>query len=185
MIALWLAVARPTRGVALLWALLFGLCGGIVLASKLAFMGWGIGSARFDFTGFSGHTALAASVWPVALWLIASRWGHRVRVTAAMVGWMLAAGIGVSRLVLEAHSVSEVAAGYALGVAISGVFLMLQHRRPHPELRATLVVASLMLPIAVLPPGRPAPTQDALELIAVRLSGAERPFTREDLHRGS
>lgn len=147
-------------------------------------MGWGIGSVRLDFTGFSGHTAIATSVWPVALWLVVSRWGHRARVAAAIAGWVLAAGIGLSRLVIDAHSVSEVLAGYVLGLAVSGGFLALQHSRPHPRLRATLVAASLALPTAFLSPGTPAPTHDALQVISMRLADIERPFTREDLHRG-
>jgi hypothetical protein len=34
-----------------------------------------------------------------------------------------------------------------------------------------------------LRPGAPAPTHDALGVIAVRLAGTERPFTRDDLLR--
>lgn len=49
------------------WALLFGGVGAIVCASKLAFMGWGIGIRELDFTGFSGHSALSASIWPVMM----------------------------------------------------------------------------------------------------------------------
>ena len=184
-IALWLALARGTRPVALLWVLLFGAAGAAVLVSKLAFMGWGIGSARFDFTGFSGHTALAASFWPVALWLAASRWGHRARVAAALAGWGLAAAIGYSRLALDAHSVAEVVTGYLLGTLASALLLALQHRRPHPELWATGVVLALLLPLAFVSPGQPAPTQDVLEIIATRLAGIERPYTREDLRHGS
>ncbi|RYY95151.1 MAG: phosphatase PAP2 family protein, partial [Comamonadaceae bacterium] len=152
--------------------------------SKLAFMGWGVGSARLDFTGISGHTAFAASVWPVALWLMASRWGHAARVALACAGWLLALGIGLSRLAVQAHSLSEVLAGYTLGVAVSGIFLAVQHGRPHPRLWWPLVVLSLALPLAFQRPGAPAPTQDLLERIALRLSGIERVFTRDDLHRG-
>jgi hypothetical protein len=42
---------------------------------------------------------------------------------------------------------------------------------------------SIVSPLLFLRPGTPAPTQDALGLIAVRLAGTERPFTREDLLR--
>jgi len=43
----------------------FGITGAIVSASKLAFMGWGIGIRELDFTGFSGHSALFAAFWPI------------------------------------------------------------------------------------------------------------------------
>ena len=183
LIAVWLGLAERTRHTALLWVLLFGAGSALILASKLAFMGWGIGSARFNFTGFSGHTAISASVWPVALWLVSSRAPHWQRVALVLLGWALAAAIGLSRLALMAHSVSEVAAGLLLGIAVSATFLVLQHRRAHPRLWWPGVVVSFLLPLLVQTPGAPAPTQTLLEQIAVQLAGIERPYTREDLLR--
>ena len=182
LITLWLAASRRTWPTALLWLVLFGAGSMAVLVSKLAFMGWGIGNARLDFTGFSGHSALAASIWPVALWLLASRARHRIRVALVFFGWALAGGIGLSRLALDAHSPSEVISGLALGWAVGAAFLVLQRRQGHPSVRGTLVAVSLMLVAALGDPGVPAPTQHLLERIAVRLSGAERPYTRADLH---
>lgn len=183
LIALWLAASRRTWPTAALWVLVFGLGSSVILASKLAFLGWGIGSARFNFTGFSGHTAISASVWPVALWLVSSRAPHWQRVALVLLGWALAAAIGLSRLALMAHSVSEVAAGLLLGIAVSATFLVLQHRRAHPRLWWPGVVVSFLLPLLVQTPGAPAPTQTLLEQIAVQLAGIERPYTREDLLR--
>lgn len=183
-IAVWLGIRSPTRPLALLWVALFGFGGALIAASKIAFLGWGLGSASFDFTGFSGHTAISASVWPVACWLAVSRWGHRVRVAAAVFGWLFAAFIGLTRLALDAHSLSEVVAGYALGVAVSATFLWWQHRMPHPRVSWVLVLLSLASPVLFLRPGTPAPTQSLLEVIAVRLAGIEQPFTRADLLAG-
>jgi len=183
-IALWLGVRRATRPSALLWLLLFGLGSSLILASKLAFLGWGIGSIRLNFTGISGHTAISASVWPVAAWLIVSRWDHRVRVAAAVAGCLFAGLIGLTRIALDAHSWSEVIVGYGLGLAVSGSFLWWQHQLPHPRVSWTLVLVSLATPLLFLQPGMPAPTQGLLERIAVRLAGIDRPFTREDLLSG-
>lgn len=183
LIALWLALSRRTWPAAIFWVLLFGFGGFVILVSKLAFLGWGIGSARFNFTGFSGHTAISASVWPVALWLLSSRAPRWVRVAAVLCGWAMAAAIGSSRLALLAHSVSEVAAGFALGVAVSAAFLLLQHRWPHPRLWWPAVFASFLLPLLFQTPGAPAPTQTLLEQIAMQLAGIERPYTRDDLLR--
>lgn len=187
LVFLWLAWFPRTRPGALRWALVFGSGALIVLVSKLAFIGWGIGSARLDFTGFSGHTTFAMSVWPVVFWVMASRRGHEARIAAAICGWTLGVLIGVSRLAVEAHSLSEVLAGCALGFGVSSVFLWLQHGRPHVHLRgahlAWSVAASLAVPLLVLGPGAPAPTQGVLEFVAVRLAGTERPFTRDDLYR--
>lgn len=183
-IAVWLGLHRETRTSALLWILMFGFGSSLILATKLAFMGWGIGSARFNFTGISGHTAISASVWPVAFWLAASRWGHRARVLAAALGCAFALVIGISRILLEAHSWSEVLIGYALGFAVSGSFLWRQHRLAHPRVSWALVVISLATPMLLLQPGTPAPTQGLLERIAVRMAGIDRPYTREDLLTG-
>ena len=183
-IAVWLALRRATWPSAALWIVLFGLGSSLILVSKLAFLGWGVGSARFNFTGISGHTAISASVWPVACWLAVSRWGHRVRVCAAAAGCLFALAIGVSRIALDAHSWSEVIVGYVVGFAVSGTFLWQQHRLPHPRVNWALVLVSLATPVLFLRPGTPAPTQDLLELIAVRMAGIERPYTRDDLLTG-
>ncbi|MET0542863.1 MAG: phosphatase PAP2 family protein [Variovorax sp.] len=180
-ITFWLALSRRTWPVALQWIVLFGSASLVILVSKLAFMGWGVGIATLNFTGISGHTAISASVWPVVLWLMACRRSLRVQRAAMWAGWLLAAAIGVSRLALFAHSFSEVAAGYVLGVAVSATFLGLQRTNPRPHVRGMLVGVTLLLPLALLPPGRPAPTHDALEVIAMRLAGVDRVYTRGDL----
>lgn len=180
-IAVWLGIRSATRPTALLWILLFGFGCTLIAGSKIAFLGWGIGNATLNFTGFSGHTALSTSVWPVACWLTASRWEHRARVTAASLGLLFAVLIGLSRLALYAHSKSEVVAGFGLGLAVSGCFLWQQHWRPHPRLNWTLVLISLATPMIFLRPGTAAPAQDLLEVIAIRLAGIDRPFTRDDL----
>jgi hypothetical protein len=178
---LWLFLQGHTRTAAFQWALMFGACGFVVMVSKIAFMGWGIGSAELDFTGFSGHTALATSVWPVLLWVAASRASRRWRLAAAALGWCLAIGIGVSRLALEAHSISEVVAGALLGTAVSTGFLWLQGPSPAPARgrRWPLVAAIALMALALH--GRPAPTQDALALIAAKLANRERPYTRGEM----
>jgi membrane-associated phospholipid phosphatase len=180
-IAVWLGIRRSTRPSAVLWVVLFGFGATLIAATKIAFLGWGIGSPALNFTGFSGHTALSASVWPVACWLTTSRWEHRVRVAAASFGVLFAVLIGLSRLAIYAHSKSEVAAGFGLGMAISGTFLWKQHRLPHPHVKWSLVLLSLATPVVFLQHGNAAPTQGVLEVIAMRLAGIEQPYTRADL----
>jgi membrane-associated phospholipid phosphatase len=187
-VALLLVLRRDTRRAALAWCVLFGLGGAVVMASKLAFMGWGLGSARFNFTGVSGHTAIGTSVWPVVLWLAAVLRlpaMPRMHRAAAMAGWALGAAIGVSRLALYAHSVSEVATGFVLGAAVSAAFLAFVQRRPWPARPHPVLMLVLVAPIAVLGPGTPAPTHSLLESIAMRLADTDRPFTRDDLYRGA
>ena len=180
-VAIWLAIDRGTRPAAVHWVLLFGACGLVVMLSKLAFMGWGIGSSRFDFTGFSGHTALATSLWPVIFWLVALRGAPSVRMAAAISGWGWAVFIGVSRLALEVHSTAEVVAGAALGTLVSASFLRLQWHRQLRVRTPRWLALGLVLPLLFLIIGRPAPTQYVLEKLAVWMAGIERPFTRADL----
>ena len=190
LIVVLLAWSRETRVTALLWCVVFGAGSLVIMVSKLAFMGWGIGSPHLNFTGFSGHTAISTSVWPVLLWLASSRWtarhpqglsSTRGLQLAALVGWSLGAGIGISRLALYAHSVSEVVGGFLLGLAVSAIFLTLARHRPMPRFPWQVAVAGLVLPLFILRPGTPAPTQDLLELIAMRMAGTTQPYTREEL----
>ena len=190
LIVLLLAWSRKTRFTALLWCVVFGVGSLVILVSKLAFMGWGVGSPHFNFTGFSGHTAIATSVWPVLLWLATARWttlrpqglsATRGLQMAAFAGWSLGAAIGVSRLALYAHSISEVVGGFLLGFAVSAIFLTLARHRPVPRFPWQVAVAGLVLPLFVLQPGTPAPTQGLLEVIAMRMAGTTQPYTREEL----
>lgn len=167
------------------WALLFGGVGAIVCASKLAFMGWGIGIRELDFTGFSGHSALSASIWPVMMWLLTGRFSAAVHKTAVLSGYALALLIGYSRLAIHVHSVSEVVSGLALGFCASSAFLWLQRNVPPPALSYRKITAALLLPIALINNGTAAPTQGLLEFIAVSIAPVEKPFTREDMHAGA
>ena len=87
-----LFLRKDSKQVAWHWALLFGITGAIVCASKLAFMGWGIGIRELDFTGFSGHTALSTAFWPIFLWLLC------VRATPAFRFFFGRSGLCISRI---------------------------------------------------------------------------------------
>ncbi|TCW00221.1 phosphatase PAP2 family protein [Biostraticola tofi] len=179
---LWKA---DTRRACWQWLLLFAAAGAMVSVSKLAFMGWGIGSRHYDFTGFSGHSALSASIWPVLIWILCSRASFGWRLTAVAGGYLLALVIGFSRLVLHAHSVSEVIAGLTLGYTISTSFLLMQYTRHTPirPLTYSQMSAILVLPLLLIVQGKKAPTQGLLEQIAVAVAQVKRPYTRADLHR--
>jgi hypothetical protein len=164
------------------WTLLFGGVGAVVCISKLAFMGWGIGSREFDFTGFSGHSALSASIWPVMLWLLSGRFAPIVRRLAVIVGYVLAIAVGYSRLAIHVHSTSEVITGLLLGLIVSSTFLLLQRGTPPPRLSYRKIAATLVLPLFLINTGTAAPTQGLLERIAVTIAPVHKPFVRADLH---
>ena len=168
------------------WALLFGITGAIVCASKLAFMGWGIGIRELDFTGFSGHTALSTAFWPILLWLLCARATPVLRLAAVLVGYALAGLVGYSRLMIHAHSISEVFAGFLLGAAGSALFLLMQSRvsGTHTAPLSLGGLASVVIiPALLLNTGAKAPTQSLLSEIAVKIGPLEKPFTRADFHK--
>ncbi|MGO4325723.1 phosphatase PAP2 family protein [Cupriavidus sp. 2TAF22] len=176
LITVWLLYAGAYAS-ARRWLLAFGLGAALVLASKLAFMGWGIGCEALNFTGFSGHSMMAASVLPVLLYLVVSARYPRLALVASCFGILLALLVGVSRLKLEAHSDSEVASGLAIGFAVSLSFILwsVRPRRSAPALAAALLMAVMLgVPVA----GVAAPTHHWLEVIAARLAGRDKPFQR-------
>lgn len=172
-----------TRNTAWQWAFIFGIVGALVCASKLAFIGWGIGSARYDFTGFSGHTALSSAIWPVFMWLISGSCRPLLRRTAISLGYLLPMAIGWSRLAINVHSTSEVTTGLLLGLTASTLFLWLQYNKTRPQFSWLKIVILLALPVLLMGHRQPAPTQNLLENIAVTLAQIERPYTRADLHK--
>jgi membrane-associated phospholipid phosphatase len=183
-IFLLLAAQTDTRRYACWqWAVIFGVTGGLVSLSKLAFIGWGIGSATYDFTGFSGHSALSASIWPVFLWVLTGRSSISIRRLAVICGYLLPLTIGWSRLAIHVHSVSEVVTGLILGLSASSLFLWLQRGKPRPQMTWVKTGILLALPVLLMGYRKPAPTQGLLEQIAVSLAKIEKPFTRADLYK--
>lgn len=109
-----------------------------------------------------------------------------MRRAAVVVGYALAALVGYSRLMIHAHSTSEVVAGLLLGASGSALFLLLQSRISRAEnvqLSWSGVFSVMMIPVLLLNTGVKAPTQSLLGEIAVKIGPLEKPFTRADLHK--
>ena len=180
LIALWLLLSAATRGLAWRWLLLAAGVATVVAISKLAFMVWGVSLPGLDFTGLSGHSAMAALVWPALLGLLAGRGGKAWRLCGATLGALLAAAVAWSRVVLHAHSVSEALLGYALGAAFA-LWLLWRHGR---EWRLAWSPLLALLPLLLVLPfvyGRHFPSQDILVTIARHM--ADGPLhTRQELH---
>lgn len=165
------------------WLLAFGLAGLLVSLSKIMFLGFGIGSARFNFTGFSGHSAMSSTLWPVMMWLISGRWSTFWRAVTIAIGYAIPLMVGFSRLVIHAHSVSEVLAGLLLGFTLSSAFLISQRRTVLKGFSALQVGIAFLVPLLLMGHGRVATTQQFLERLSVKLAGLEKPFKRADLFR--
>jgi membrane-associated phospholipid phosphatase len=194
--ALWLAFARPAgargrvaqgaahahdhpaRRSALRWVAGIVATTALTTASKVAFLGYGVGIAALDFTGFSGHSMYAWSILPVLAAIVAGRRGVPVGVALALL-------ITWSRVVLGAHSWSEAIAGMLLGAAAAGWTLADYLAHPGavrvPWWLPLLLVAWLTLLPSRAPLSR---THGLVVSIALKLSGRSRPYTRFELLAG-
>ncbi|MEB5972590.1 phosphatase PAP2 family protein [Pantoea dispersa] len=182
-IALVLPWKSDNRRTVWYWLLAFGLAGLLVSISKIMFLGFGIGSARYNFTGFSGHSAMSATLWPVMMWLISGRWPTFWRAVTIGIGYLIPLMVGLSRLVIHAHSVSEVLAGLMLGFTLSSAFLLSQRRTALKGFSVVQVAVAFLIPLLLMGHGRVATTQQFLERFSADLAGLEKPFTRADLFR--
>jgi membrane-associated phospholipid phosphatase len=159
-IAGWL-VAEDEKRLALCWTLLFTAGMTVVVLTKMAFIGWGIGIPALDFTGFSGHATRVAAVIPVLAYLLLERARRPLRIAGVLLGYGIALVLGVSRVIVHAHSPSEVVAGLLLGGMMSASFLLIAGAKQRPVL-TPLRIAVMLLVLLPAPYVRPAPTQQWL-----------------------
>ncbi|WP_204303170.1 phosphatase PAP2 family protein [Stenotrophomonas maltophilia] len=150
--ALALLITLPRADARLKWRWLAAIAvtAGVTLASKLAFMGWGIGIKSVHFTGFSGHAAMSSAIYPVVGVLLAGP-DSRARSFGLVIGVLLATAIAWSRIPLHAHSLSEVIAGLMLGLG-SGAWALSTTtpcNRPSARILASALLIGLILPLCL------------------------------------
>jgi hypothetical protein len=180
LIALLLWLPASTRRLCVVWFVIVVVVETIVAATKVLYMGWGLGITSLDFTGLSGHAALSLLVWPVAFSLLV-RHKDALRAFGVTFGFLLASVIAVSRLEIHAHSVAEVVFGGILGAAASSLFLVRYRRLFHVVALPRWLAMTLILPFAI-GYGHAMPTESTLEGVARILSGHSYVYTRADLH---
>ena len=182
--AAWLA-RHGERATAARWLGAVAAAAALTTATKLAFIGWGLGgSAALDFTGLSGHAMFAAAIFPPLLCTVAAPAGGFTPPRAVACGVLLALVIAVSRVATGEHSLSESVAGALVGGAASVVALAgaASPRRPARRWLALLLAAWLLTTPAGAPPSR---THGWVTQLALALSGRDTPYTRADLHRAA
>lgn len=179
LVALWCLRERASRPGAWTWLLSTTAAALLVTASKVAFIGFGVGLPAWDFTGLSGHAMFAAAVLPVLGALLLRGEGGVSRAGAAA-GAALAALVAVSRIAVGAHSASEVVLGAAVGYAAAVPALLAFGRhgaggshlvRGAGALALTWLAATSM----AAPPSR---THDWVTRLSLAASGRMLPFTR-------
>lgn len=175
-IALWLALGYTWR-LALAWLAILAGAVSIVALTKIAFLGWGVGVRAWDFTGVSGHAMLSTAVYPVGLFLTLLPTRASVRLAGVVLGLVAGVAVGLSRVVLDAHSPSEAVAGCIVGALAAVLFVRLAWNARAGTLSAVPVAVSLLMLAVALHDVR-VPTQRWITHVALHLSGRERPFIR-------
>jgi len=174
-VVLWLRGSG--RPLVMRWVIALTFAIGLTTASKIAFIGWGIGWSAIDFTGISGHTMFATAIYPVIFFVFVSgQWRLGVR-GALMLGYGLAFMIGVSRIAVGAHSPAEVVAGLLIGAgasawAMSGSEFGFKWSWSWAPL---LMSAWLGLAMFAMPPSQ---SHSLVTRLALKLSGHSVPYFR-------
>jgi membrane-associated phospholipid phosphatase len=185
LIGAWLALHRRQWAHAWAWLLPLGAAVLLTTASKIAFIGFGIGVAALDFTGFSGHSMFSAAVYPMLGYAFACAWARPFRVAAVLAGYGMALLVMLSRYYLGVHSGSEVVLGFLLGALASGTALFVARDGGGPGLPALVVAAVALWLWAATSPREPLlNSHEIVTRISLKLSGRTEPYTRADLHLG-
>jgi membrane-associated phospholipid phosphatase len=175
--------APASRACATRWLGWVALAAVLTTATKVAFMGWGIGSARWDFTGLSGHAMFAAAILPVLMRLLTVDQPPPRVAAAVAIGYGLAWLVAASRVQVDAHSVSEVIGGALCGSAASAVALMGWRHLPARRVPMALWLGVPLAIALAMHSAPPSPTHGLVIRLSLHLSGRPVPCTREALHQ--
>jgi len=169
------------RIAALIWVLGLAVAIAVTLASKILFLGWGIGIQFLDFTGISGHTLLATSVLPVLFSSLLAPDQLRFRVAGAFFGLLVGAGVAMSRVVLGAHSVSEVVCAWLIGFVLTVITVKsMENQKQRPWI---VYLAPFILLFAFSARySNYLPTHGWEIDLALFVSGHDKPYTRLQQH---
>ncbi|REG45593.1 PAP2 superfamily protein [Paraburkholderia sp. BL6669N2] len=138
--AIW--IAGSDRRAAAYWLISLSVGMAVVGATKILYAGCGIEISEIGFRVVSGHTMLSSAVWTTCIALVLRSAGRSsAGITLGLAGGAI---IGAARVFEEAHTVSEVIAGWAIGSAVA-LFLVRSLDKSHVQLRGTVVAAVSLL----------------------------------------
>jgi hypothetical protein len=168
-LATYLAVIKEWR-IALFWLFLLCTCIGCVAGSKIAYLGWGYGVSAINFKALSGHAAFSAAIIPVSIFVLLQSASPTIRNYVLIGGFATAALLGVFLVLLNEHTVSEVIAGFLIGICVSMFFILHFHISPSTEMRPWIFPITLIVLLSLwywLAP----PVEFWMMRTAIRLSG--------------
>ncbi|MDB5817777.1 MAG: hypothetical protein JWQ11_1417 [Rhizobacter sp.] len=166
---------------AVVWLVPLGLAIAVTTASKIAFIGFGVGIASIDFTGFSGHAMFSAAVYPVIAMCLLTRARVRWQLLGVAAAYGLSVLVCISRLEIGAHSVSEVVLGFIIGAAASATAIVWLDHLPRARFAGVFAVG-LAIWLSLAPQGPVlVESHDIVTRLSLRLADRATPYTRADL----
>jgi membrane-associated phospholipid phosphatase len=166
-LTIWLITIRQPR-VLLWWLVAVAFCMGSTAALKIYFF---VCPPLIDLHSPSGHTSLSTLVYGALTVTVATVVTGWKRVAVAASGAVFIAAIGISRIVVHAHSIPEVVVGSVIGICALALFTsQFWPRRPaEPRLRGMLVVCVALM---VMLNGQDLYAEDMLHAIGRYLNSA-------------
>jgi membrane-associated phospholipid phosphatase len=101
-----------------------------------------------------------------------------MRLAGILAGFAFGMLIGISRLALHAHSVSEVVAGWLVGALVSLGFICLAGSLQKPELNPARIAVGMIALLLLAGFARPFHTQAWLTKASLFFAGHDKPFIR-------
>ena len=126
------------------WAFALGLCVGLTALLKIAFYGC---PPAGDMHSPSGHASFSTLVNGAFTLVAATAWPGPRRVLVIGGGAGLILAIGVSRLLLDAHSVAEVGLGLIIGIVSLALFSRRYLQAPNTNVWPLLVAAGVLVSV--------------------------------------
>jgi membrane-associated phospholipid phosphatase len=165
---LWFSGWRPP---AIALASSLAVCVGLTLAVKIAFHACGHEIPGLAIRSPSGHTAFSTTVYGCGALLLGVGRRRALRVAIVIAAVMLIATIAISRILLHAHTASEVVAGLVIGLTCVVIFQFRTVASAEIAPRWRLVLATFAM-LAVLMHGRHLNAEEIIRHIAQHLRSA-------------
>ncbi len=148
-VAVVLALQRRWR-LAGAWVAAIASVLGILLVLKLADFacGWRVpllGPDGFDLNSPSGHTGAATVTFGAIAGLMAARSRLGVRATVVIAAAVAGIVIGITRIMLGAHTMAEVVLAFGIGLIGAGLFAALAGREERPGSPVPVLLASIVV----------------------------------------
>jgi membrane-associated phospholipid phosphatase len=127
------------------WALAFGLCVFLTIASKVAFLIGGTQPRSFGLRSPSGHVAIGTGFYGCCALMLAAGRSQAARVLICVGTVVLVGMLAASRIMLGLHTVPEIVVAFAIGAFCLAVFWIQLNGGQPIMLNAGQVIALLLL----------------------------------------